>query len=110
MYLQYFNELQQATATATRSQDIAAVKLIANNVKKCYAKSYVLQDFSIFRRQFRANWLTILDYIAQIGGGAFSQIDFDIFVKLKKFSKLRAGGGREFGIVYVYNAQEKKAG
>ena len=56
-------------------------------------KSYVLQDFSIFRRQFRANWLTILDYIAQIGGGAFSQIDFDIFVKLKKFSKLRAGGG-----------------
>ena len=39
-------------------------------------KSYVLQAFSIFRRQFRANWLTILDYIAQIGGGAFSQIDF----------------------------------
>ena len=71
-------------------------------------KSYVLQDFSIFRRQFRANWLTILDYIAQIGGGAFSQIDFNIFVKLKKFSKLLAGG--EFGIVYVYNAQEKKAG
>ena len=56
-------------------------------------KSYVLQDFSIFRRQFRANWLTILDYIAQIGGGAFSQIDFNIFVKLKKFSKLRSGGG-----------------
>ena len=54
-------------------------------------KSYVLQDFSIFRRQFRANWLTILDYIAQIGGGAFSQIDFNIFVKLKKFSKLRGG-------------------